>query len=133
MTRRGERGIWQRRYWEHTIRDERDFARHFDSVQFNPMKHGLVEHPAQCPHSSFRCSVAGGLYPSGWFGSSASRRRRVSGDEIETAEPSVAWRGRACSYLKPLPPGLPPATQMRGGGGRRCAFPPYARWVFADG
>lgn len=36
MTRRGERGIWQRRYWEHTIRDERDFAAHMDYTHFNP-------------------------------------------------------------------------------------------------
>src|SRR5205823_10372650 len=37
MTSRGERGIWQRRYWEYTIRDQRDFARHFDYIQFNPI------------------------------------------------------------------------------------------------
>src|SRR5262245_18124287 len=37
---RGERGIWQRRYWEHTVRDERDFAHHVDYIHFNPVKHG---------------------------------------------------------------------------------------------
>jgi REP element-mobilizing transposase RayT len=42
MTSRGERGIWQRRYWEHTIRDDRDFAAHMDYTHFNPAKHGLV-------------------------------------------------------------------------------------------
>ena len=47
MIRRGERGIWQRRYWEHTIRGDRDFAAHMDYVHFNPVKHGLVEHPAE--------------------------------------------------------------------------------------
>jgi hypothetical protein len=36
MTRRGERGVWQRRYWEHTIRDQRDFAAHTDYIHFNP-------------------------------------------------------------------------------------------------
>ena len=41
--RRGERGIWQRRFWEHTIRDERDYAAHMDYIHFNPVKHGLVE------------------------------------------------------------------------------------------
>ncbi|HWX37304.1 MAG TPA: transposase [Steroidobacteraceae bacterium] len=46
MTNRGERGIWQRRYWEHTIRDDRDFAAHMDYIHFNPVKHGLVAHPA---------------------------------------------------------------------------------------
>ena len=43
LLKRGERGIWQRRYWEHTIRDERDYAVHLDYVHFNPVKHGLVE------------------------------------------------------------------------------------------
>jgi putative transposase len=66
MTSRGERGIWQRRYWEHTIRDDRDFAVHFDYIHFNPVKHGLVKHPADWPHSSFRRCVANGLYPGGW-------------------------------------------------------------------
>jgi putative transposase len=40
--RKGERGIWQRRYWEHQIRDEQDFARHADYIHFNPVKHGWV-------------------------------------------------------------------------------------------
>ena len=39
---RGERGIWQRRYWEHLIRNERDLAHHIDYCWFNPVKHGLV-------------------------------------------------------------------------------------------
>jgi len=68
MTGRGERGIWQRRYWEHTIRDDRDFAAHLDYTHFNPVKHGLVKHPADWPHSSFRRCVARGLYPAGWNG-----------------------------------------------------------------
>jgi REP element-mobilizing transposase RayT len=46
MTSRGERGIWQRRYWEHTIHDDRDVAAHMDFTHFNPVKHGLVAHPA---------------------------------------------------------------------------------------
>jgi hypothetical protein len=50
MTSRGERGIWQRRYWEHTIRDDRDFAAHLGYTHFNPVKHGLVKHPADWPH-----------------------------------------------------------------------------------
>ena len=68
MTSRGERGISQRRYWEHTIRDQRDFARHFDYIHFNPIKHGLVEHPADWPYSTFRRCVASGMYPSDWAG-----------------------------------------------------------------
>lgn len=46
MLRRGERAIWQRRYWEHTIRDDRGFSARMDYVHFNPVKHGYVEHPA---------------------------------------------------------------------------------------
>jgi putative transposase len=68
VLRRGERGIWQRRYWEHTIRDEQDFAAHLDYTHFNPVKHGLVRHPGDWPHSSFRRCVASGLYPTGWIG-----------------------------------------------------------------
>ena len=51
--RRGERGIWQRRFWEHTIRDDRDYAAHMDYIHFNPVKHTLVAHPADWPFSSF--------------------------------------------------------------------------------
>ena len=68
MTTRGERGIWQRRYWEHTIRDDRDFAAHMDYIHFNPVKHGLVAHPADWPHSSFHRCATSGLYPAGWKG-----------------------------------------------------------------
>ena len=63
MTRRGERGVWQRRYWEHTIRGDRDFAAHMDYTHFNPVKHGLVGHPEDWPHSSFRRCIASGMYP----------------------------------------------------------------------
>jgi putative transposase len=69
MTRRGERGIWRRRYWEHTIRDDQDFPTRVDYVHFNPVKHELVEHPAEWPRSSVRRCVAGGLYPAEWMGS----------------------------------------------------------------
>ena len=71
ISRRGDRGIWQHRYWEHTIRDDRDFTDHMDYTHFNPVKHGLVEHPGDWPHSSFRRCVANGLYPAGWSGSGA--------------------------------------------------------------
>jgi putative transposase len=70
MTSRGERGIWQRRYWEHTIRDDRDFAAHMDYTHFNPVKHGLVDHPVHWPHSSIHRCIASGLYPAGWAGGS---------------------------------------------------------------
>ena len=68
IAERGELGVWQRRYWEHTIRDARDYKSHMDYTHFNPVKHGYVSHPADWPYSSFRRCVAAGLYPSGWFG-----------------------------------------------------------------
>ncbi|MCW5698541.1 MAG: transposase [Rhodospirillales bacterium] len=66
--RKGERGIWQRRFWEHVIRDDADFAAHMDYVHFNPVKHGLVATPAEWPHSTFRACVERGLYPLSWIG-----------------------------------------------------------------
>jgi putative transposase len=68
MAARGERGVWQRRYWEHTVRDARDFALHMDYVHFNPVKHGFVSHAADWPLSSFRRCVAAGFYPADWGG-----------------------------------------------------------------
>jgi putative transposase len=65
MTSRGERGIWQRRYWEHTIRDDRDLAAHMDYTHFNPVKRGLVARPADWPHPSFHRCVDIGLYSAG--------------------------------------------------------------------
>ncbi len=65
---RSERGIWQRRFWEHTIRDEDDYARHMDYTHFNPVKHGLSLNVADWPFSSFRRCVAAGLYPKDWAG-----------------------------------------------------------------
>jgi putative transposase len=67
-TRRGERGIWQRRYWEHVIRDERDYQAHMDYVHINPVKHGLAKHVAEWPYSTFHRLVAEGMYPANWGG-----------------------------------------------------------------
>lgn len=64
--RRGARGIWQHRYWEHTIRDDADYAARMDYIHFNPVKHGLAEHPAAWAYSSFLRCVAAGLYPADW-------------------------------------------------------------------
>ena len=67
-SRRGERGIWQRRYWEHLIRNERDYRAHMDYVHINPVKHGLVNRVAGWPHSTFHRLVAEGIYPANWAG-----------------------------------------------------------------
>jgi putative transposase len=61
-----ESGIWQRRYWEHQIRDEEDFARHVDYIHFNPVKHGHVKHVKDWPHSSFSRWVERGDLPQSW-------------------------------------------------------------------
>ena len=57
---RGERGIWQRRYWEHYIRDEDDLNTHIAYCYFNPVKHGLVERVGDWPHSTFHRDVRAG-------------------------------------------------------------------------
>jgi len=66
--RRGERGVWQRRYWEHLIRDERDYAAHMDYVHINPVKHGLVPCVADWPYSTFHRLVEEGIYAKDWAG-----------------------------------------------------------------
>ncbi len=68
---KGERGIWQRRYWEHTLRDEADFARHADCIHFNPAKHGHVGRVRDWPYSSFHRMVRLGVYPLDWAGHAA--------------------------------------------------------------
>ncbi len=63
LVRKRESGIWQRRYWEHTIRDEQDDAAH---IHFDPVKHGLAAHAADWPYSSFARCVRLGMYPVDW-------------------------------------------------------------------
>lgn len=66
--KRGERGIWQRRYWEHLIRDDLDYQRHVDYIHWNPVKHGWVTQVRDWPHSSFHAGVKQGLFPPDWAG-----------------------------------------------------------------
>jgi putative transposase len=66
LSRRREKGIWQRRYWEHVLRDEADWQRHMDYVHFNPVKHGYVRRPSDWPYSSFAHAVSAGLYSPEW-------------------------------------------------------------------
>lgn len=61
---RQERGVWQRRFWEHHIRDERDFAAHLEYCWFNPVKHGYVERPEDWQWSSVHREFRLGRY--GW-------------------------------------------------------------------
>jgi putative transposase len=68
IARRAERrrGIWQRRFWEHMIRDETDLETHFDYLHYNPVKHGLVPRPRDWPWSSFHRWVRAGQYSIDW-------------------------------------------------------------------
>lgn len=61
-----ERGIWQRRFWEHVLRDENDFAIHVDYIHYNPVKHGLVDRPIDWPYSSLHRFVKQGVLPPDW-------------------------------------------------------------------
>jgi putative transposase len=72
---RCEKGIWQRRYWEHAIRDDADLNRHVDYIHFNPVKHGLVSRVCDWQHSSFHQHVKRGLLPADWGGDA----RNISG------------------------------------------------------
>ena len=65
---KGERGIWQRRYWEHLIRDERDLVAHVDYIHINPVKHGHAIKVADWPYSSFHRYVRRGDLPLDWAG-----------------------------------------------------------------
>lgn len=65
---KGEYDLWQRRYWEHTIRDEEDMQRHLDYIHFNPVKHGLVEQVIEWPYSSFHRYVNLEILESEWAG-----------------------------------------------------------------
>ena len=74
---RNERGIWQRRFWEHAIRDERDYQNHMDYLHFNPVKHGLVKNVHEWEYSTFHSLVEKGMYSKNWAGTDI---------EIETGE-----------------------------------------------
>ncbi len=65
---RGERGIWQRRFWEHLIRDDADFARHVEYCYINPVKHSLVRRVQDWLYSSFHRDVRVGIFPEDWAG-----------------------------------------------------------------
>jgi len=64
----GERGIWQRHYWEHVIRDDWDYQRHVDYVHVNPLKHRYVKCVADWPYSTFHKYVEQGVYLPNWCG-----------------------------------------------------------------
>jgi len=79
--RRHEAAIWQRRFWEHRIRDQRDFSRHVDYIHFNPVKHGLVTDPSDWPWSTYHRYVR-----EGYYGRQALLDRRSDLDDISGGE-----------------------------------------------
>lgn len=78
---KGERAVWQRRFWEHLIRDERDWQRHVEYIHYNPVKHGLVQAPVEWKYSSFHNHVKQGLYPADWGAGEALEIDSIAGME----------------------------------------------------
>jgi putative transposase len=66
INHRGEKTVWQRRFWEHLIRSEDDWRKHVDYIHYNPVKHGYVPRPADWPYSSFQQAVDRGWYAVDW-------------------------------------------------------------------
>ncbi|SRR6266571_495879 len=79
--KRRERGLWQRRFWEHTIKDEADLAAHCDYIHYNPVKHGLSASPREWPFSTFHGLVKTGVYGSDWGDGTMAHLREVMGGE----------------------------------------------------
>ncbi|MCT4708014.1 transposase [Enterobacteriaceae bacterium H16N7] len=75
--------VWQKRYWEHCVRDEKDYRAHMDYVYINPVKHGLVIRVREWPFSTFHRDVQRGLYPEDWAGTveivNAGERKHFGG------------------------------------------------------
>ena len=69
-----ERGIWQRRFWEHLIRDEQDYEKHLEYIHYNPVKHGHVKSPSEWPYSSIHRYINSGILPANWASSGVTGR-----------------------------------------------------------
>ena len=78
---RGEQTVWQRRYWEHQIRNDNDFIKHVEYIHYNPVKHGLVRSPLAWPHSTFHRYVRQGIYPKDWGADEELRFESTVGNE----------------------------------------------------
>ncbi|MCK4527888.1 transposase, partial [candidate division WOR-3 bacterium] len=64
--RHRDANLWQRRFWEHQIRDQEDFNRHCDYIHYNPVKHGLVGDPKKWEYSTIHRFIRKGLYSNHW-------------------------------------------------------------------
>ena len=97
--RKREVPVWQRRFWEHPIRDEEDYRRHVEYIHFNPVKHGLVHRPIDWEWSSFRRYVREGLYDPTWGEQEPERISKMDGEWgrrstrlARSVHPSKGWR-----------------------------------------
>lgn len=80
QAKKRELGIWQRRFWEHFIRDEQDLKNHMDYIYFNPVKHGYVNRVQDWAFSSFHQDVKKGLYPKDWGNNDEIIIANIQGD-----------------------------------------------------
>ena len=77
---KGERGIWQRRYWEHLIRDDSDYHHHLNYIHFNPVKHGYADTVQDWPFSSFHRYVKAGVLPRDWASGGSEKNAASYGE-----------------------------------------------------
>ena len=75
-----ESTIWQRRFWEHQIRDQNDFNRHVDYIHYNPVKHGLCTGPTDWQYSTIHRYIKEGVYPVDWAAQGVSFKSGVYGE-----------------------------------------------------
>jgi putative transposase len=78
MVKKQEHGIWQRRFWEHLIRNDEDFNVHCDYIHYNPVKHGLVKSPDSWEHTSYHQFISKGLYSPNWGTNEPEKLQKVS-------------------------------------------------------
>ncbi len=79
--KRQERNLWQRRFWEHYIRDEQDYAQHCDYIHYNPIHHGLCKKAQEWQYSSIHRFIAEGIYPPDWGSTETIEKPQTIWDE----------------------------------------------------
>jgi len=86
-----ERCLWQRRFWEHEIKDEGDLTSHIEYIHYNPVKHGHVFNPVDWVNSSFHHYVKKGIYESNWGSIDNALRDHVG---LRVAQPNLRALGK---------------------------------------
>jgi putative transposase len=87
-TNERRRGVWQPRFWEHTLESEDDYERHFDYIHFNPVKHGYATSPSEWRWSSFHRWARAGVYPLSWGDPSLGAQPVFGNLEDNVGEPA---------------------------------------------